>query len=219
MSIHHHLGEDMLLAYAAGSLGEAQSVLVATHLALCPHCRALVRDAEALGGHLLESIEPDASDGGALDEVMRRIELEPQEASRAQATAPAGERPVLPQPLRGYLGADLGHLAWRPLGGGAWHVPIRTGRGRVTARLIRIGAGKPIPMHTHDGSEIAMVLTGSYRDRDLQFRPGDVQEADETVEHQPVADPEEDCICLAVIDRPLRFRSWAARLLQPVTRI
>jgi putative transcriptional regulator len=34
-----------------------------------------------------------------------------------------------------------------------------------------------------------------------------------------VATPEEDCICLAVTDAPLKFRSWFMRLVQPVIGI
>ena len=39
MSIRHHLTDDLLLAYAAGSLNEGWSLAIATHLSLCPDCR------------------------------------------------------------------------------------------------------------------------------------------------------------------------------------
>ena len=39
----HHVDEDVLLAYAAGSLPEAASLVAAAHLTLCPHCRAVLR--------------------------------------------------------------------------------------------------------------------------------------------------------------------------------
>lgn len=42
MTVRHHIGDDLLLSYAAGTLDEASSLLVATHLALCPHCRAQI---------------------------------------------------------------------------------------------------------------------------------------------------------------------------------
>jgi putative transcriptional regulator len=63
------------------------------------------------------------------------------------------------------------------------------------------------------------VLSGSFNDGELLFARGDIEEADPSVEHQPLATPEQDCICLAVTDAPLRFRSWFMRLLQPVLRI
>ena len=39
--------------------------------------------------------------------------------------------------------------------------------------------------------------------------------ADGSLTHQPVAGPEEDCICLAITDAPLKFRSRLLRLVQP----
>ena len=36
MTIIHHPNEETLLDYASGALGEAWSVAVATHLAVCP---------------------------------------------------------------------------------------------------------------------------------------------------------------------------------------
>ena len=44
----HHLDGEMLLAYAAGNLGEAASVLVATHLSWCPKCRGALAAAEVI---------------------------------------------------------------------------------------------------------------------------------------------------------------------------
>ena len=44
---------------------------------------------------------------------------------------------------------------------------------------------------------------------------GDVEIADEALDHTPVADAGAACICLAATDAPLRFRSFLPRLLQP----
>ena len=35
----HHPTDEFLLDYAAGALGEPKSLLVATHLSMCPACR------------------------------------------------------------------------------------------------------------------------------------------------------------------------------------
>jgi putative transcriptional regulator len=66
---------------------------------------------------------------------------------------------------------------------------------------------------------MTLVLSGALVDDDEIFRRGDVEQADELVEHQPKAGPGEDCICLAVTDAPLRFKSFMARLAQPFLRI
>jgi putative transcriptional regulator len=52
-----------------------------------------------------------------------------------------------------------------------------------------------------------------------RFGRGDVADLDEDIEHKPVAEDGEDCICLVAIERPTRFKSFAARLMQPLVGI
>ena len=63
------------------------------------------------------------------------------------------------------------------------------------------------------------MLQGAFRDETGRFGRGDLEDADPTLEHQPVAEAGEDCICLAVTDAPLRFKALIPRLLQPLFRI
>ena len=58
MNIDHHPSEALLLDYASGALGEGWSIAIATHLALCPTCRQVVRDMEAIGAALMEGLKP-----------------------------------------------------------------------------------------------------------------------------------------------------------------
>ncbi|MEQ9519032.1 MAG: ChrR family anti-sigma-E factor [Parvibaculum sp.] len=213
MRVSHHIPEEMLLAYAAGSAPEAWSLLVATHLSLCAECRAAVGRTEKFGGALLEGLEPATLDDDAFDHLMRAIDNSPDVEDEAR---PVEKIPsVLPEPLRSYVGGDLHALKWRRLGAGAFHIPIVTKDGTAHARLLKVPAGKPVPMHGHNGEELTLVLTGSFSTYQGDFHRGDVEAADADVEHMPVAGPEEDCICLAVTDAPLRFRSLAARIVQP----
>ena len=211
MTVSHHLRAELLLAYGAGTLDEATSLLVATHLALCPRCRADLDLAEAVGGALIDCAEPD----GATDGAMPGTPAGGGGAPPRPAAAPAARGAfVLPQPLRGYAGGDSGAAPWRAVGGGIRQVPLTTrGRG-ATARLLSIPAGRSVPDHGHRGLELTLVLAGAFYDRHAWYRRGDVQAADEAVVHRPVAGPEEDCICLAVTDAPLRFRGPVPRLLQ-----
>jgi putative transcriptional regulator len=41
----------------------------------------------------------------------------------------------------------------------------------------------------------------------------DVAIADPAVDHQPIADPAEDCVCLAVTDAPLRLTGLGSALI------
>ena len=214
MTIRHHIGEDLLLAYAAGSLSEAWSLVVATHAAMCPHCRGTLRDIEAIGGHLLDTQEPVSSDDGAFERVMERLGGE-LPAPRPVPPAPEGRPPVLPQPLRGYVGGDLHELSWRWLAPGSHHLALTQPGSSTRVFLLKVQPGMPVPEHGHRGQELTLVLSGAFDDRHLHFGRGDVQEADPELEHQPIAAAGEACVCLVVVDQRLRFRTWAARLLQP----
>jgi putative transcriptional regulator len=221
MSITHHPSEPLLLDYATGALGEAWSLAVATHLALCPVCRRTVLDIEALGGSLLDAIPPEPAAAAGFDAVLARLDATPDTGNvlPSPSVAPAGPVPALPEPLRGYVGGDAGALPWKRLGLGAYHLPIATRTGGATARLLCIPAGRPVPTHCHRGLELTLVLCGAFSDATGAYARGDLQEADEDLEHQPHAAPGEDCICLAVTDAPLRFRSFAARMVQPLLGI
>ena len=213
MTVKHHINDELILAYGTGGTDEATSLLIATHLALCPICRKVLDAAECLGGAMLE-IAAEAEVGDAdLQAVLDRVD---RTAAPIKASAPIAETRsfVLPQPLRDYVKGDVDELRWRRLGGGVRHLLVDTGLSPVQARLLNVPAGAKVPDHGHHGLELTLVLSGSFYSRGVWFKRGDVEEADATIEHQPTAGPEEPCICLAVTDAPLRFRSIIPRLAQ-----
>ncbi len=218
MTIDHHIGEDLLLAYGAGTLDEATSLLVATHLALCPACRADLDLAETIGGVLIDQAESVVPADEGILEAAASAPAGPARTRRISEQTPL-DGPcgafVLPQPLRDYAGGDIAGLAWRAVGGGVRKFPIKTGGPGATAQLLSIAAGQGVPDHGHRGFEATLVLAGSFYDRGSWYRRGDVEFADEGVVHRPVAGPEEDCICLAVTDARLKFLTLIPRLLQP----
>ena len=217
MSTRHLISDDLLLSYEAGSLSEGWSLAVATHLALCPESRARSRAAAAVGGAFLEAMDEVPVGESAFNNVLERISIEP--AAEPVPVRLSLTEPVLPEPLRSYVGGDVDSIPWKRLGGTASHLPIKTGDGETSVRLLNVKAGTPVPHHGHRGSELTVVLAGALVDDDEVFRRGDVELADESVVHQPSAGPGEDCICLAVTDAPLRFKSWMVRLAQPFLRI
>ena len=210
-----HASDDLLMDYAAGSLSEPKAVLVATHLALCPACRATVGSYESIGGALIESISTDRVDTALRDSVLAQLDdIEPEAPPMMTREALAQIDLRVPEPLRGYLGAGLDDLDWKTRG--------RVGELRLirdhashTSRLFRIKAGAPMPQHTHEGTELTLVLAGGFTDHDKHYLRGDVAAADETIDHRPIADAGEDCYCFAVTDAPLRLTGTFSRFLNP----
>ena len=58
MDIRHHPDDDLLLARASGQLPAGTRLVLASHLELCPLCRERARTLDALGGILLDELEP-----------------------------------------------------------------------------------------------------------------------------------------------------------------
>lgn len=214
MNVQFHVGDDLLMSYAAGSLDEASSLLVATHLALCPHCRARHAAAEQVGGQLLDALPAAELSAGLMDATLSRIRgLGP--AAATSCATPLASDIVIPEPLRSYLGGDLETLRWKRVAPKVHQIAIDIPGCRPRARMLRFQGGTQVPAHGHGGRELTLVLSGSLCDRDAVLYRGDIAETDEQTEHQPHAGPERDCICLAVTDAPLRFKGMVARLLQP----
>jgi len=213
LNIKHHLTDQILAGYSAGQLSEAADLLVAAHLSMCDQCRATSESYDALGGALLE--------GDALS-----IAASPMSDDSLAATlaliqnAPAPVKPKkprkrdLPAPVCDYIGGDVDDIRWSTVGMGVKQSKL-VSSSEATARLLFIPAGVAVPHHGHHGQELTLVLKGAFTDETDHFGPGDVEIADEHLEHTPVADTSADCICLAVTDASLKFKTLLPRLIQP----
>lgn len=210
------------MAYSAGTLPEAFSLVVATHISLCDSCRARLESFDAVGGALLDQKEPGISmSSGALAATMKRIAAAESSAEADRPfRRPAGpvRRGLFPAPLRDYVGGDTDTVRWRSVGGGVRQAILPTSKD-ASARLLLIPAGTAVPDHGHHGTELTLVLQGAFRDQHDRFGPGDIEIATPDTEHTPVAEPGPDCICLAATDAPLKFRELLPRLAQPFLRI
>ena len=212
--VTHRLGDEWLMAYAAGALSEGQSLLVAAHLSFLDAAAERLAVAEAAGGALLETVAPDLMAPDALAQTLARLDA-PLPAAPAPAPRAAGGDP-LPAPLRDWLGGGIDDLKWSFLGPGMKKVKLwRGGPNDQRLWMLRAQPGIQVPKHGHRGTELVLVLKGSFSDPHGRFRPGDVEESDDSRMHALGIDEGEECICLALTEGPIRFESWPARLVQP----
>jgi putative transcriptional regulator len=210
--------DELLIAHAAGRLPEPVALAVATHLALNPAVRSRYRRYEAFGGALLRGLEPARLAEGAWDRLLDRIEANAAEPPSEPADPSAGhDIPALPRQLRDYVPGPLNSLRWRHYGTAAEaEIPNRAPGYRTT--LVRVRAGRAVPRHTHEGNELTVVLEGAFHDEAGHYRRGDLAIADGAVDHRPMADDGQDCLCLWVTDAPLRLTGRFGRLLNPFVR-
>ncbi|MDF2117200.1 ChrR family anti-sigma-E factor [Roseiarcaceae bacterium H3SJ34-1] len=212
MSISHHPSDLLLADFAANTLDEANALVIATHLSMCPQCRMVVGQFECLGGALLDGLPSQPFDSGRRARALAEIEAE---------LPPALPPRARPQPrtdvdsLIGLYGAGSWRwtgpgVYWRPL-----DVPVENG---TRAFLLRAAPGTALLNHRHSGTELTLVLKGAFSHELGRFAAGDVEEADIEIAHSPVVDKESECICLVAMQGDIRLQGWIGRLMQPFVR-
>lgn len=207
---------DALLAgYVAGTLAEPARLLVRSHLDLSPVNRDYVRDLEAACGSLLEDVAPaDLSDR---DGMLAAIFASPDPQIVVPAERPA-RKTRLPRALYDFIGKDVEDIPWKTRLPGFREYRLGEDVDGCSASLLWIRAGQAMPTHTHHGTELTLVLEGGFSDVNGHFVRGDVAYADDDVDHRPIADEGEDCLCFAVTEGSLRLTGPVGRLFAPFLR-
>jgi putative transcriptional regulator len=202
-----HPRDDLLLAYASGTMLEVKSLLVATHLALCPSCRQRVVQFEALCGSWFEHLPPESMAESSLQDLLARLDHPDRPAptmTPRPKSPPAGALARIPEPLRNRIGSPYEALEWASIAPGVdlsnWSMADET-----TACLLRIQAGKAVPPHRHTADEMLLVLWGSFTDEYGRFATGDVASYVEETDHHATGDEQGECLCLFLLDGPLIF--------------
>lgn len=207
-NISHHIPSEIIAAYAAGSLGQAYSLVVAAHVSMCDSCRAELAAQEAMGGVVLEGIGRQSVSDAMFDRLLSQLDKPvPDEP------APAVRNGIYPAPVMAALKGAAPR--WKSVGGGVKQCVIGGDKEGVS-RLLFIPPGQAVPDHGHNGLELTLVLQGGFSDETGHFDVGDVEVADSGLDHVPTADPGPPCIVVAATDAPLKFKTFVPRLLQPL---
>jgi putative transcriptional regulator len=217
--------EELISSYAQGDLLPCAHALVASHLWLNHKSRqfaSLLEQREVqknfiplqddLAQQPLKSRElrltRESRLGAIFSHKLDSVQTSAQLDSDASCT-------VIPKPLQRYLGNTVEQLAHKRkfLLWGVHTYSFTTEQGEDAA-IYWIDAGVKMPHHTHEGSEITLVLKGSFSDETGVYRRGDVAIAGEELDHNPKADAVEGCICFAITDAPLRLTGRIGRMVQ-----
>jgi putative transcriptional regulator len=217
MKPNRHLDDATLLSYSAGALPAALAVVASAHLERCTTCRERLLDADRIGGVLVQQQRVDVPADDARAAMLALLDAEPAEALPPAPAEVIEERNPdrLPSALHPWFGPSMRALRWRRVAPGVQRIRA-SGIAGGDLMLLRIAPGSKLPLHSHGGSELTMILDGAYDDLLGHFGPGDVADLDGETLHQPVTSPGVPCICVAATDAPLVFSSWMARTLQPL---
>ncbi len=222
-SVNHHPSISLLELYCDGSLNAEVALLVATHLDYCPHCQQLRHDIETDLGAQLAASTPASQDLHNADwlEMLNSIVATPQLPVTAAAPAQSVEQLIniggyqfeLPRSLRRVASK---RSKWLSMGGIA---TARLPSGEPHhASLLFIDKHTDVPLHTHQGLEMTLVLAGEMVDENGHYVPGDliINSPDDT--HKPRNISDEPCLCLSVLSAPLQFKEGLTRWLNPLQR-
>ncbi len=208
--IRHHVPDWMMRDYVAGALSYPFALVVATHASICDECRARLGAHETLGGAALDQADAEVISADLRQMVLARIDDATPSPPRPRASG------VYPGPLVEALKGRPPR--WRSLGLGVRQCMLHDGHDG-SARLLFIPPEQAVPEHGHNGTELTLVLQGSFHDETAQFGVGDMEVADSDLTHIPIAGSGPACICLAATDAPLRFKGFLPRLTQRFFRI
>jgi len=199
---------ELYSAYASGSLDAAFSLLVETQAALKEDVANDVAISELIAGDMLEMDEPTELADDALDKVFAAIDATPEPAyHRAAAAACASQLTDIagfPEPVLGPTVDALTDRGWTQLTSGVSRLTLDLGT-ESEVEIYRIEPNQTVPRHSHEGSELTLVMAGGFTDETGQYGPGDLSIQGPNDTHQPTADDDGICYTLAVRDGGLRF--------------
>lgn len=197
MNPRHHPSPDILAAYAAGTLAPGFGLVVGAHVETCAECRKNVAAYEAASGKALEALPQEAVASDALARVMARIEA-------PAKTVSADTRPLLER-------LPLKPRRW--VAPGVWVAAVDTPHAAEDrVYLLSVAPGMPTARHEHSGAEFCTVLQGAYRDEVGVFRAGDFAAAEHDLNHQPVVEGDEPCVCLFATEGRLKPQGLIGKL-------
>lgn len=217
--IKAHPSEALLYQYSSGELSCAMSLLVATHIDMCPSCKRVSAEIEQ---HLCEK---------HFDEIAAKWDQKQCDDMLAAIFSSESSHPLIHndpnnmiclQGRRFNLPPTLANNAyrigdWNHMLGKLWRAPVSIG-GVENTNLIYMEPGATVPEHTHKGVEATLVVNGTFSDEYDSYEDGDFIMLDASRKHSPRT-VQEDCLTLATLDAPLHFTSGISRLLNPFSSL
>jgi len=222
--IHHHPDDNLLTEYASGSTATAVGIIICAHLQACPQCRQRVEQLNKLGAAILKQSIAEPVQQETFDQLMARIRNQDTgKASQALESAPVCVNdsivndPMmkrLPKVIAKLLPRD-GKVKWQSAGASLKTARLKTGQQDYEVCFQKISSGGKVFEHGHRGTEITLVLQGSFSDEDGIYSEGDFLVRNPGEVHRPTATQNEDCLCISVVEAPVKITGLIGKLINP----
>jgi putative transcriptional regulator len=218
-SANFHPSLQLLTDFSQGNLSVGMSVALSAHIELCEICREKSNDLESEAAESWMQISEKLKTPDFTNMISAIIE-QSQVTTPAPITKPEdnsvnemhmlNHSVALPQILA--KAASQG-LVWKKLAGGINQAQVVLDN-KTQCEFIYMTPGSQVPVHRHQGSEITLVLDGSFSDELGHYKASDFMVRTKDNLHRPTS--EEGCLCFAVLDSPLTFTKGLARLMNPL---
>ncbi|MGE0595057.1 MAG: ChrR family anti-sigma-E factor [Hyphomonadaceae bacterium] len=200
MNPRHHPSHEILTSYASGLAEPGFGLVIGAHVQQCRACQTQVAQFEAASGEALSALPEADVAGDALSRALAKIGVAAPEASSSRPD----ERPLLQR-------LPLKSKKW--VAPGVWVAAVDTPHAPENrVYVLHVGAGRPTARHAHSGAEFCTVLQGAFSDDSGYYAAGDFAAADGEVQHQPVVEGDEACVCLFATEGRLKAQGMLGRL-------
>jgi putative transcriptional regulator len=153
---------------------------------------------EASSGAALTELPQAELGAGALERTLARLDASAPEVTPVDARSLLERLPLKPR---------------RWVAPGVWVAAVDTPHAPENrVYVLSVAKGMVSARHEHSGAEYCAVLKGTYRDEIGTFAAGDFAAADSDLNHQPIVEGDEACVCLFATEGRLKPKGWIGRL-------
>ncbi|HCH02808.1 MAG TPA: transcriptional regulator [Vibrio sp.] len=217
--MRHHPTHELMSVFASGELPASLSIAVAAHLELCRDCQTTVdritqqaaqQEFTTSSTSYQQDHEDDFADMIAQitqDDALFDAQIYSDKAVE-QTIEFKGQHYTLPRALQSLVlqkPQKLGKLT---------RSRIDLQEGSLKTSLLHIEPGGSVPMHTHKGFELTLLLDGEFEDQMGKYQKGDFIWLTGEHEHTPTTTT--GCLCFTVSNDALQFTQGISKLLNPI---
>ena len=217
-----HPSDNELVEFSAGNTDWALSICISAHIELCPCCARKLRSFNRIGGTTLEASSKVAVSTDCLNKLLTKIKtteehgplLNTNLGKAVSDKCPDKNLRDLPPVIQKIVPADK-RLQWKRVAPALYEAQLTTGQNKYEVCFHKIKRGGKVAEHDHGGTEITLVLRGSFSDEHGTYQAGDYLVREAGQGDRPLAAQNQDCLCLSVIEAPVKLTGLMGKMINP----